>query len=88
MEPSIAREEKTPERLGQAARFLIEVRRRPELMRKLREETLDLDELVALGGQLGLRFDGPALQQAFRNDFMLRMAIQWTAGSGSMKPDC
>ena len=75
------------EAVSQAARFLVEVRRRPELMRRLQQETLDLDELVALGGQLGFRFDGPALQQAFRNDFMLRLAIRQRADAPSTELD-
>jgi len=87
MEPSGALRPPAADGLRQAARFLIEVRQRPELMRRLREEPLGLDELVELGRQLGLRFDGPALQQAFRNDFALRMAIGRHAGGHSMKAD-
>jgi hypothetical protein len=68
---------------GQAVRFLAEVRRRPELLRALREEAFDLDELIVLGQQMGFRFDGAALQQVFRHDFQLRMAVQQAAVRGS-----
>jgi hypothetical protein len=50
-------------------------------MARLRDETLDLGDLVALGKRLGFDFDGHALQQAFRNDFKLRLAIQQRTGS-------
>lgn len=87
MQPSGAPQPPTTEALRQAARFLIEVRRRPELRRRLQDEVLDLDDLVALGRELGLRFDGQALQQAFRNDALLRMGIGRIAGDNLAKPD-
>jgi hypothetical protein len=79
--PSSTFEPPTAASLAQACHFLIEVRRRPDVMARLRDETLDLGDLVALGKSLGFDFDGHALQQAFRNDFQLRLAIQQRTGS-------
>lgn len=87
MEPSDVPQAHPVEGFGQAVRFLAEARRRPELLRAFREETFDLDELVKLGEQMGFRFDGAALQQAFRHDFQLRMAVQQAAARDSDKLD-
>lgn len=87
MVPANAPQTHAAEGLGQAARFLAEARRRPGLLHAFREGTFGLDELVALGEQLGFRFDGAALQQAFRHDFQLRMAVQQAAARGSAEVD-
>ncbi len=88
MEPSDAPQAQIAERLGQAIRFVVEVKRRPELVRAFREETFDLDELVALGAELGFNFDAAALQLAFRNDFQLRMAVRHGNAQRSVEGDC
>ncbi len=59
----------------EAMHFLVEVRRRPDVMARLRMEPFDIDDLVSLGTELGFQFDASALHEAFRNDFKLRLAI-------------
>ena len=85
---SDAQQAQAAEGLGEAVRFIVEVRRRPELVRVFREEAFDLDELVALGEELGFSFDAAALQLAFRNDFQLRMAVQQGNVRRSVEGDC
>ena len=59
---------------GSANKFLGEIGNHPELVRKLRTEVLTMVELIELGEEMGLTFDGEALQSAFRGHFLLRMA--------------
>jgi len=87
MESPDAARATTVEGLGQAVRFLSAVRQNPELIRRFREETFDLEELVVLGEQLGFRFNGVALQQAFHYDFQLRLAVQQSTTRSSFEMD-